>query len=177
MKTSEKTKSEKSKKSRSFKTTKTYQKWKHVVKLAEQFPVDAKYERLLDLHRSRRSRSLHSGNGSASKIRKAANFDINVRAEAVEIMMQTRKARDMLESANEALRDYLIDKGFVNGRTVAERKSAANGITARGVKMEARLDSFLDIISDLISDCDQAQWQIKNSLHALEIASRPERVL
>lgn len=154
--------------------TKEYKTWKATLKMSKSFPIEKHTEEVKSLHASRISRTLISSGISTNKLSKATSQDLHVRSRISELSVIAKKAAWDIERTNEAMRDFIFDRGFTNGKTQADRVKSANVLLKKGIDILSSLEYFIEICDDLIEDCDKSAFRLRDMFAALGSASKME---
>lgn len=160
-----------------YKSSVQYSKWKSIVELGKNFPTDRFFEEISESHKNRISSRLARGKASGKRLAAANALDIEIRAKATEYRTKAMRISYGIDDANGALKDFLIAEKYVEGRTQADRNHAVEVILRKGRTVGADLDNFVDVMQEFIDDIDKSGWALKRIQEALEMNSRPERVI
>lgn len=162
---------------RDYKDTDEYRNWRLVIKGASDFPTEAFFKEVIDAHNTRKSRTLSFKAIKSTSLIKASAQDVNLRSRCVELLVKAKRIQNSVAVANEAFKDFLIAKRMVNGATQADRNREAATFIKRGIEVESDLESFVEVMNDIVTDLDQTGWSLKRMMDGLVMASRPENTL
>lgn len=160
-----------------YSETQEYKNWKSIIKGAMEFPTEKFFAEIVDSHNSRKSRTLSYKSIKASVLIKASSQDVNLRSRCVELSAKAKRIRYSVSVANEAFKDFVISNKMVDGSTQSDRNRSASSFIKQGLKVEADLDSFIEVMEDFIEDIDQTGWALKRMMEGIVIASKPENIL
>lgn len=158
---------------------------KRVLRLQENFeklsyftlPVEKLKSEIQTAHMGRPVRTLKPQGEFAMAIIDALAADQAVRSRLAEISIQAYRAEKSLQTALDALRNYLIvkyDAKLKIFRTKEERLRVIN------VVLDSYAGYFDDVVTIqnmcqiIIKDIDQASWTLKSTIEAMKMLNRPE---
>lgn len=157
-----------------------YERFKSVVK---RFSMAEELETIMaeieTLHRTRKSRKLHSISPNPRDIVDASLEDSSFRSRAVEILMRMMRSKCAIERALDAVSGYIVTEygDYIDSKTKAERERFIRVINTRALKYLDDLTSSIEIIREFISDLDKNSYSIKNAIEALSILYKRETVI
>lgn len=157
-----------------LKKTDIYKGWKNAIRSGLSFPLKRHREELADLFKTRPARYLHNGKWNAKKLNEVNAFEMHVRGRSAELMAEAKDIRTHITRVNEAMLEYMILEEVFKGGAVTDRRSKAATVIEKGLKLESRLDNFIDIAEDLIEDIDKAGWSLQRMMDGIVVMSKPE---
>lgn len=157
-----------------FKKTPQYRNWMTVMTKAKTFPIEKHLEEVRKLHESRVSRTLIGGHFNANILMEANGQDISMRSRIVELRVQAYKMSALVGRTNEAMMAFASAEGHVQGTNATDRKLYSARLLAVGIRVENKLDTFINMLDDYKDDIDQSGWGLKRMSELIALASKPE---
>ena len=157
-----------------------YDRFKDIVK---KYSMHAELESLVEevftLHRTRKTRKLHSIKPNPRDVIDASLEDSSYRSRAVEILMRMMRSQRAIQRAIDNISGYILTQygDYIEGRTKAERERAIRNVNTRAIFYLDELESAIEVLREFIVDCDKAGYAVKSAIEGLKIVYGRENVV
>ncbi len=135
---------------------------------------------VLNIHKGRKSRQLVYKASSAKRLIEANMQDISFRSRCVEIMIEVRRARRLLNISLDSIKNHILAtyQTYLSAyRTKAERDIYVSSLVSDAEAKLAEFESIIEVCELVVSDIDKTSWSMKSILDAMELIYRRENVL
>jgi len=129
-------------------------------------------EELENLHKGRKSRTLHLKEPSVNRLVDAVLQDASYRSRCVEIIIITSKTQRLLESGIEAIGNHILSKYrdyLADYRTKADKEAVISSILQPAHDKIAEISRIIEIAEYVVEDIDKCAWSMKAIMEGLQL--------
>lgn len=153
-----------------------FKKYRRILdQIREKVNLEKGMDEAIMLHNSRKSRSLYGRkNYSPQYIMDAAGIDLGTRSRFVELRANVDIQESLLTEAIDSMKRHIKTEYYdsvSSYRNADEKRAFVEGCLSAGIQFQNEMQTFVNVLDNLIKDIDQSSHQIKHITDMLKLLS------